>query len=502
VKVVRRALIGLVVSAALSCGPSGPAVYCTPDETMCHGSCSALYKDPINCGGCDVACGSGLVCSQGKCATSCAGGTVQCGQSCVETEIDRLNCGQCGRTCAQGEVCSKGTCSTTCASGQIWCAVSGVPYCANWKSDNLNCGACGVACGVEEVCSGGLCLSECAPLQFRCPDQCADLQTDPLHCGNCKTACALNGACVHGNCTCPAGMSECAPSCVDLQTDKTNCGACNQACLYGTCSGGRCTSTLTNVSYAIATLDVTSKVFFGSGPTLWEMATNGANLSQVEAVTTNVLTVDGSYVYWGYSSEVGIVPIGGGTSSYQAISSPPASLVSDSSYVYVAEATDVVSFPSGGGTATTTLAPAENAPHGLATYDGVLYWATDDYQIRTVHNDGTSLATLVTMDSVIGDVATDGTNVYFAWSNDLVAIPTNAASSVPLLLVSLATPANHITTDGTSVYWSDPWGIHKVPVGGGAVDTLVSSSGGNLLVVDSTAVYFTTSTSLMKVAPK
>jgi hypothetical protein len=501
---VRGAAVFTLVLLAIACSPS-PAIYCTPDETMCHGSCSALYKDAQNCGGCDIACGAGLVCSEGTCATSCGGGTTQCGSSCVEPFIDRDNCGTCGHACSAGEVCSKGVCGTTCALDQKLCtSIATQPYCANIATDNANCGSCGVHCGGKETCVAGQCVAGCAPEQALCDGTCVNLSSDAAHCGNCNVACAFGAYCINWSCACTDGLTMCTNACVDTTTDKNNCGACGTKCA-GTCEGGRCAIVLDYTSSATSALaqDATH-VFWTesngeshqgakSGPSYLVLATN--------AWTTSV-AVDASNVYWPYGAAIEMAEIGGNSSSEQTMPNAANEVIADGTWVYVADATGIRRFASGGGTVDTII--TDTKPHALATTsNGLIFWANAAYQLEVANIDGTSQSTLTTMTSSIDHVVTDGSNVYFAWMDDVLSVPIQT-SGPPLVLASGLVPPASLATDGTSVFWVDSGGIWKVPVNGGAKAKIHTSTNDIVeIVVDSTAVYWTSNLAQIgKLTPK
>jgi hypothetical protein len=168
--------------------------------------------------------------------------------------------------------------------------------------------------------------------------------------------------------------------------------------------------------------------------------------------------------------------------------------------VYAAHGGGIVRFPAGSGSASTIV--SGESPHALTLLGSALYWTNEAYQLRHANTDGSGLSTLTTMTSAIGDVASDGINVYFTWSSNLLALPVGS-SGPPLLLAGGLSGLSHIATDGSDVYWSDASSVSKIPVNGGA-KTMLHSTNGDVtdLVVDGTAVFWTSSTAVMKLFPK
>lgn len=493
-----------------ACAPDTTVVYCTPDETMCHGSCSALYKDPANCGACGLACGFGLVCSKGACATNCGGGTLACGASCVDIEEDHDNCGACGSACRGGLACVDGSCSATCAATQLLCASNAGAYCANVSSDNKNCGTCGAACGTLETCLAAKCVAACkGASQTLCGDSsdtayCAALGSDPNNCGSCANACSTDGICVAGQCACPEGDVTCGSTCVDVASDPLNCGSCNTICT-GTCALGGCAvaiGTATDPGGAL-TMDATHVFWVESSGAIRQAAKSGSTHASLSATSTgNSVAADGTYVYWPNGSAVDFVLVGGGTLTEVALATNDVAseIVTDAANVYVATQSKIVAFPAGGG-ALTTILDNEASPHGLATRGGKLYWANADHALRRVDIDGANLVTLTTMSSSIGAVAVDDVNAYFVWNSDVIAIPSDGSGPALVIAAGLTTPSR-VASDGTNVYWIDATTISRAPVGGGVATKMQATSDAADIAVDASNLYWTSSSYVMKRTPK
>ena len=112
----------------------------------------------------------------------CAGmGLTDCGGVCVDISSDPFNCGGCGLACESG-VCEGGGCSPLqvnigCVSPLVDCGGGG---CVDLSSDPFNCGGCGVVC---EGCAGGdlplRSVSAASSPLVECAGLCADLNSDP-----------------------------------------------------------------------------------------------------------------------------------------------------------------------------------------------------------------------------------------------------------------------------------------------------------------------------------
>jgi hypothetical protein len=201
---------------------------CPEGLTDCGDHCADLLSDRMDCGRCGERCIGG--CTNGRCdcgrfdecATE-AGGTV-----CTDTDLDPLNCGGCESACGIREWCADGACS--CRPGLSEC--DGAPgVCFDLDTDHNQCGGCAIGCG--QYCAEGDCVVECPAGLDLCPGEysCRDFETDPFACGGCWDAdhpereCAANEICAFGTCTAwtPAlGCAECP--CENCPEGTTCCG--------------------------------------------------------------------------------------------------------------------------------------------------------------------------------------------------------------------------------------------------------------------------------------
>ncbi|MEM1335091.1 MAG: hypothetical protein AAGG08_16700, partial [Actinomycetota bacterium] len=211
-------------------------VTCAPGLTLCESECTDTSSDPMNCGGCGVACGAGQVCRGGSCNTECGGATPDfCSvevegvvtESCVDFDSNPAFCGDCDTACAAGEVCSGGTCGVVCETGFTDCDGA----CVDLTSNPNFCGACagpeGEPASCADVpygtalCAASACGAACNEGFFDCNldaaeadgDGCeVDLMTDRQNCGGCGVACDVAEDCVMGACA-PAAAPRTGASC-------------------------------------------------------------------------------------------------------------------------------------------------------------------------------------------------------------------------------------------------------------------------------------------------
>jgi hypothetical protein len=248
--------------------------------TDCGGLCAAISVDPFNCGGCGIACESG-VCQGGACSpvavsTGCVSPLVDCGGLCADLSSDPSNCGGCGVVCDSG-VCEGSACSSVpvdsgCVSPTVDCA----GLCADLSSDPNNCGACGNVCA-SGVCGGGVCNEVgCSEGLTYCEafGACYDLASDATHCGACDITCLDDGAiaheCIEGVCVaagCTSPLVDCAGECVDFSSDPNNCGACGTVCNSGVCTSAMCTESPTTPATPEATSTTTTIPATPAAPT-------------------------------------------------------------------------------------------------------------------------------------------------------------------------------------------------------------------------------------------
>lgn len=272
-------LLGLaMLLAAADCGASDDEPECPDGTSRCGDICVAISKDPSHCGGCDVLCDEGEVCSEGACVKGCPEGLAACGTSCVDFSRDADHCGDCGVRCDEEQICQSGSCVDACAGELRLCEGECVDFatddencggcgvvcpdrascesgscqcesglrdcggiCADTEIDPLHCGACGQSCEEGELCESGSCVPNCSTGLLGCEGSCIDPMESDAHCGACGQACENGQVCVDGSCACPMGTEDCDGTCAEVENDDLHCGTCGNACQDGkTCSEGSC----------------------------------------------------------------------------------------------------------------------------------------------------------------------------------------------------------------------------------------------------------------------
>jgi len=166
-----------------------------------------------------------------------------CGAWCVNTRTNASHCGGCDMRCADGALCSMGLCvgGETCdAADQERCGAE----CVNIWTSGIHCGGCNNTCGLGASCVGGVC--SCVDGLTYCGEACVNTASDPAHCGGCRSPCGADQGCYLGGCATPHPEScDRQDNDLDGETDEDEYGMplmrpCDNLCGpgYETCSGG------------------------------------------------------------------------------------------------------------------------------------------------------------------------------------------------------------------------------------------------------------------------
>ena len=275
-------------------GTGGMTSCSDPLLTLCSNACFDTTKDRTHCGGCNTACGTTEICTDGLCGCPASNSDANAGpitdiQSCVAGQCDDLrtstiHCGACWNTCTPKR-CIEGACG--CAATDISCSKDGVACttsdancgCYDPLTDKNHCGSCATKCAQYEACVQGACVLDCAANNLtECDGKCVDTQKNSAvgasgvveNCGGCGISCPTDKfECVGGVCDCRAKASiPTAAHCVDptrgdLCVDTANnpqfCGSCNVACTSGhVCENGVCVCSSTATLCGDNCYDLTS----------------------------------------------------------------------------------------------------------------------------------------------------------------------------------------------------------------------------------------------------
>jgi len=202
-------------------GADDGSAACPPGRVSCGAECVDVTSDPRHCGGCGLACPSGLVCNEGACASACSGIRTLCEGACVDTGTNPDHCGSCGHACANGlnadATCIDGVCGLACRPGwRDLDGLAGCEYACTFVSADESCN------GADDDCDGTVDegFACAAGVTTACTTTCGSAGTGP-----CTLACVP-----------PAGAA-CAPpaeSCNGLDDDCDGAADDGFACALGT----------------------------------------------------------------------------------------------------------------------------------------------------------------------------------------------------------------------------------------------------------------------------
>jgi len=376
-----------------------------------------------------------------------------------------------------------------CISGALHCAAQQPQQCDasnTWQDTGPSCTS------LDQACVAGACVGVCAPGTKRC------LGNGVQTCGpngewgtplSCTTGVAHGTAtCTDGACSgfaCDAGYTLCGSSCDDLTSDSDNCGACGHGCQGGACNAGLCPAvtlaTLSWVPQGIA-LDA-SNVYWtqldntGTNGSVWKVPVGGgAPVALVSAglLSPHGIAVDGTNVYWTNEGSA----VGTGT---------------------------IMSIPIVGGAAA-TIASGLGVPLGIAVAGSRVSWTDRDVPstgfgpVLSMAAGGGAVTTLASGQKQPDDIAANSTTVF--WStftgNTVMSAPAGGGAVTSLYVGTQATlvELTGIAIDDTHLYFGDTTGaLMRIPLSGGAVQTLATVANPRRLAVDATSVYVITNDS-------
>lgn len=256
-----------------------------------------------------------------------------------------------------------------------------------------------------------------------------------------------------GQGSCAPGLDACGMSCVDEQSDANNCGGCGVVCPSGVngqaaCVSGQCASV--------------------------QLAADDGNLGAFHALAVDPT---GANVYWASDVDdtLHVYNVASGIDSVVTPFGPgirPYHMAVDSTYVYISDENSdallkiLIAPPN----TVTTVSPGNGGEgYGIAVDDNNIYWcsipgsggAPTISQLPTAGNNApvTNLFTGVAGSALPLDLAIDSTtSATTVFWVDLTAATVNAApvgvANGNVVLVTGETNVTAIATDGANLYWA------------------------------------------------
>ena len=386
--------------------------------------------------------------------------------------------------------------------------------CGDTSMSTTNCGTCGHACGTKNTtsaaCDAGKCVLACTPSFTQCPssesDGCTNLLTSSTNCGKCGHDCG-GGACTMGVCQAQViVMGQGTPTAITTDKDriywinsdtkdfhvvpKSTVGLTMPTAIMPNAPAtpvGLATDGHTGLFGGTAT--DASTIYFSPGPQgVYTMSADGTGTShRIGDGGTGVIVSSGPYFFWLFGGLGGSVvrfdtssnsqSVFGNGDTYSSISD----VTADATNVYWADyglggifSTPVAGMPCNEASAPlcSQLVSASGAPtpYALAHDDNNVYWAEGSAPggIFKVSKTTKMITKLANAGTMIFNIATDGTNIYWIDGDWLfytsVNAPTACAGTGPLCgyLDSPSMGSGYqlagLWVDADAVYWTHKLG--------------------------------------------
>jgi hypothetical protein len=331
---------------------------------------------------------------------------------------------------------------------------------------------------------------------------------------------------------------------VDLTSDANNCGVCGHSCCGGTCASGSCQEADLGLLPDVSDLTVDqNNIYAHSATAVYSKPRHGGATMMLVSDQTQIQDImsDGARLFWsaqGYNipgvglcdgepfggwcdSGVFAVPTSGGTKTtyLQGFGSSYANLVYDANNIYWTNSNPGTSIswkvrvnPDAGFPPGTSYTGANMIRNYVSdgTYLYISYSSSSQPIKRVPVTSGgaaTDFATSAAGTFAIGEVATDGVNLYYAIAHNTVASerglwkkPLAGGAAVQLVASSTLSiySVGEIATDGQYVYYMKTTSggspqLWRISVNGGTEFKLSNAATGNIQVV-SECVYWLGST--------
>lgn len=287
--------------------------------------------------------------------------------------------------------------------------------------------------------------------------------------------------------------------CAELDTNPAHCGRCGHDCQGGTCAAGVCQSfVLVAASASDIAVDATN-LYWSTNTmgTIEKVPLRGGAPSTLVSgqVPTYSLAVDATNVYWN-GTAVMKAPLAGGAPSVVDGVVALGRIKADATSIYYQTKSAIWSI-SPDGTGSKMLASEPGTINYFAVGGSDIAWITG-LTARSAPITG-GAPTLLASNAPANGIAADATNVYWG-AGRVQQCAASGCNDQPLTL-AMGKGVIAIATDGKFVYFTNQLTIERVPVDGGEVQTLATSSAQPVNIrVDDTSVYWTTNGAIMKVA--
>ncbi len=346
--------------------------------------------------------------------------------------------------------------------------------CQNFCSSLKQCGGTAIVNprGYDETCND-------QPQSTRCKTLCVDTTTDNANCGACSNACnAQKGlSCRAGTCACADGYLLCGASPNELCTkiSEQNCGQCGNVCPAAVNEVAMCIDGTCRVATTLATSQV-----FG-------IATNATNAYWTDGSAVRQVDLNGSATSTLVPTQGGAASIVVRGASVYWATSVPLNAFGNTGGIFKASLDDGIPVP---------LATGQTKATALAVDATAAYWLTGSGQVMKVALAGGAPIELAKEAAQPDSLAIDTNSVYWplGYGDQRGAIKkVGLGGGMPVTLCQDVSPRS-IVTDGTNVYWTNSTSIMKVSVNGGTPKPILSGLlGPSLLTKDQNNFYWMSS---------